>query len=138
MILPIPCSLHKMRKLTCVKSQKLSPSLIPPGWSAHPAHLWRASKGFPKSSYGIDESLPVIPIVVDRGACPLCLVECPEGTYYLWNQMSDDVWEVVSPARLEDIVPKLNDPDLKGMEIRELEDLGGEVEIADPIKCWGT
>ena len=49
------------------------------------------------------------------------LVECPESKYYIWNELSDDVWEVVAPTKLEDIVPKLGDRNLKGMTLKALE-----------------
>ena len=50
----------------------------------------------------------------------MILVECPPGKYYLWNELSDDVWEVLAPTKVEDIVPKLGNPELNGLTLKAL------------------
>jgi len=112
--------LQILQRITNAKSQKIAPSLIPPGWSAEPADLAKASEDFPRSENGISDSDPVTALLVDQGAKAMRLVECPEGTYYLWNAISDCVWKVLAPTTLEELVPKLGDPNMEGVEIQEL------------------
>lgn len=108
--------------------RKLDASLIPKGWSTDSADLEDIEEEFPKSLYDIKSSLPVKPIIIDIGASPTCLVECPEGTYDLYNLLSEFVWKVLAPSKLEEIVPKLTSPSRKGLKLKWLESMEYGVE----------
>ena len=55
--------------------------------------------------------------------CPGVLLESSDGSYYLWNMISDFVSKIHAPTTLNEIIPKLADPDLEGMEIEELKEV---------------
>ena len=112
-------------------------SRIPFGWSADPKDLDKASTYFPKTAYGINSKFAVEPLLVELGPNATYLVECPQGkgTYYLWNEISDEVWKFVTPARLEEILPLLVNPNLKGLDIQPLEPVGEKVEFGSPVRA---
>ena len=110
----------KLTNLFLLKSPKVPTHQVPAGWTTDATYLASASRRIPKSSYGIKDSFHANSTVADRGECPLVLVECPQAKYYLWNELSDDVWEVLAPTKLEDIVPKLGDRDLNRVMLKAL------------------
>lgn len=88
-------------------------------------------EGFPRADYGVPESVLVRPVLVDGGqigGCPGVIVEM-EGfekykgqQYYYWNRLSDDVFRIVQPQKLEDIVAAFTQ-DKEGPEELVLEEL---------------
>ena len=72
-------------------------------------------------------------VVADTGACPTVLVESSKGQFYLWNELSDDVWLVKEPTKLEEIAPKLGNPSLTGVTLEEVASVEDDVGIAPTI-----
>ncbi|KAL9610424.1 MAG: hypothetical protein Q9167_004879 [Letrouitia subvulpina] len=118
------------------KSQKLDPKIIPQGWSADTEDLEHVAEGFPKAMYGIDEIYPVNPVIAIGDCSPRCLLECPQGTFYIWNELSHGVWKILKPEKVEEIVPKLNDPALTGIEFKRME--VKRQKVADTINQQGS
>ena len=70
--------------------------------------------------------------MIDLGASPTCLLECPEGTYYLYNELSNFVWKILAPRTVEEIAPKLKNPKWKGLSLQKLEGEKWDV-VVEPI-----
>ena len=82
--------------------------------------------------YGINQMYLVNPIIATDDRSPRCLLECPQSTFYIWNELSGGVWKLLKPEKVEEIVPKLNDPALTGIEVKQLEAKRQKVVIAEP------
>jgi hypothetical protein len=49
------------------------------------------------------------PIMCSTGESGGCLYMFQSGTkYYIWNEIEGDVWKIVSPAKLEDILDEIS------------------------------
>ena len=49
------------------------------------------------------------PIMCSTGESGGCLYMFQSGTkYYIWNEVEGDVWKIVSPAKLEDILDEIS------------------------------
>lgn len=114
--------------------QRSPPSLILPGWNADPEKMADLSETFDKlrrmNKYNTLVSGLPRPLLVDaKSGVPNVLVEVsdPSGQhdhqYYIWNQLTDYVSEVLSPKTAKKIVPLLltNGKTKEGLVIRKLE-----------------
>ncbi|KAL8924790.1 MAG: hypothetical protein Q9208_003880 [Pyrenodesmia sp. 3 TL-2023] len=100
----------------------------PSHWSTEPDDLEEARDEFLEAMSALtgqqhDPSIPVKPIVFIRDARLLHLVEYPagKGEYYCWNTISDEIWKIVRPTRLDEILESLMTNDGEGMDFQSLD-----------------
>lgn len=86
---------------------------LPKGWTADSKQLnydfyWRDDDSDGKvmaKEHGLKSPQPIMCSTSESGDC---LYMFQSGSkYYLWNQIEGNVWEIVAPADLEDIVREI-------------------------------
>lgn len=90
----------------------LSPSKIPPGWHAEAdKELTYVSESFPGEFFNLP--LPTTPLLyTDRH--DRVLVKCGRDSYYIWNEVADDVWRIDEPKNIREILRALGDAEVQG------------------------
>ena len=62
-------------------------------------------------------------LIEDKASgCPSVLLESSDGKLFLWNQISNDVWRILAPKKLEELVPKLATTTMDGVELENLDE----------------
>lgn len=112
----------------------ISPSLIPPGWTTDPEELAYYTETFDDLAQTEDYDTPIYGepraiLANETSRSPEVLVEVSDPNdqhdhkYYIYNDLSEDVFEVITPKTAKDIVPllvHLGNPE-QGPILRKLE-----------------
>jgi len=93
---------------------RLSPSDIPPGWHAEADNnLAYVPESFPGERFNLP--LPFTPLLYSDGHEEI-LVECGRGSYYIWNEIADDIWRIDEPNNISGILGALDEAETQGKD----------------------
>lgn len=97
--------MFSLKSRSVTSAPRFSPDDIPPGWHAEvDNNLAHVSDDFPGEPFDI--SLPITPQLYSDNHQDV-LVKCGTGSYYIWNEIADDIWRIDEPKDIEGILRAL-------------------------------
>jgi hypothetical protein len=72
-------------------------------------------------TYGLKPPQPIMRSTRQSGASSYMFQS--GSKYYLWNQISDEIWEIVTSMELVDIVTEIGKPRYGSLEIAEVHEV---------------
>ncbi|KMU83971.1 hypothetical protein CIHG_01755 [Coccidioides immitis H538.4] len=113
-------------------SSRLLKTQIPPDWTDNPVNMdndryWKqpSGEGLPMAKeYGLNVSKIKGIICSSQMSGESMYMFEYEGKYYLWNQIEQSVWQIVSPTNLQDILVEMAKESGSTMKMKELDPAG--------------
>lgn len=102
----------------------IPPSDYPEGWKANQDHTDFIDKEFAEL-YKLPQ--PLTPLLYSRELEEV-LLECGDGTYYIYNEPAQDVWRIVEPTNIRDILFWVNDNGINSKMKYELKNCNSDDE----------